>query len=228
MGMNSSQRYVGHVLFEGSSTAKGHGDPEGLGYAGRIEQYYRAYNKAAQHKPGQTCRYVYTHMHGQPDRNMTQYVHDLEQHALEARRLTFSGLGVRLVGVFVVSAYLTAITAQQGEGGALRVWRDTLERLEDICSQQDIAPVLVAPPDPLPGATFANGKPVPVHMWRRTAAMSHDRVNSLGADYVAADQILGARKGAYMAEDDLHLNAAGYGIVAENIIIRIDDALGIQ
>ena len=31
-----------------------------------------------------------------------------------------------------------------------------------------------------------------------------------------------------MAGDGLHMNAAGYGIVADQLVARIDDVLGIQ
>ncbi|MEK7152718.1 MAG: SGNH/GDSL hydrolase family protein [Patescibacteria group bacterium] len=221
---------IAHILFEGSSTAAGYGDEsERMGYAGRAAYYYRKHNLQVVHNPDIPRNFVYTHLHGQPDNYLPQFVDTLPQHIAEARWSVKSGDDIRMVGVFAIGGFLAGYVSRYGEEETLLYWRRSLRQLEQVCREgpRDIEPIVLALPTPGPNARLANGKEPDFEFRNKLARLALESTDNW-ATYVDLDDIVGNDRARYIAKDDMHPTAAGYDEVSRHLIVLIDDKLGLE
>lgn len=225
-----AESVVGHVFFEGSSTAWGYGDERRLfGYAGRIARYYDAYNTVGVHAaPEPPCRMAYCYMDGQPDRNLPAYAPLFEGRVLDALSWSINPhrYAPRVVGVFLAGGFLSHLVKHQGVDGALQSWRTALHTLRMTCERRGVAAIGISPPEPMGDVRFGNGQEADLSFFRTVQRITADHM-SAWTRYVSIDAILGAEKPQCMAPDNLHVNARGYDKVAAHLLPMINARLGI-
>jgi hypothetical protein len=219
---------IGNVHIEGSSTAMGMGDEaRKMGYAGRMLYHYIDYGMTVRDVDELPCKWVYVYNDGAVNKDLTTFVPKLSSRVSE---LVWPPGPIvkgekRHIGVYAVGWYDDRWLEEAGEE-MLDRWQLALERLEDVCLEYNVTPVIIGTPRPDPETVYFNGRRPNIAMLDRLADMTAKHTESW-ATYATFEDIVGADRPNCMAADTLHPNARGHSRIARFLIPLVNDILEI-
>lgn len=228
-------RHVGHLYFDGSSTALGLGDDSGrCGFVGRTKTHYITYNDLPA-RDRDPCVAVLLRDDSDTDKHTLQLASHLDKELTQGgatalindvnlyRALYDSNCRVQRIGVLLLGQYPYAWNRRPDDPLNMKQWGEGLERIESACLS-------------LFDYTFVIGRPRPqshhrtnLPLFDAIAARTQRHVSRWDdTQYVSFRDILpsqNADEATYMAPDGIHPNAEGHEQIARFLISRIDTIL---
>lgn len=223
-----------HLIFEGSSSTNGFGDElHHGGFAGRIDSHLREHYEHLIDTDTWTRAdgWSYVTNHAQCNQLLPEWVGSMPGHMSQnLRRSRFKEQTGRL-GIFVLEGhplYLQRRYDQTHSGGPslLQRWRDSLEAIQEECSDLQVHALFVQMPPPLRriGETGLKIQATLVEQTMKTCASMDDNEGSFVS---VADMLEGQGIQSFIYKDNMHPNARGHELIFRHLLPLVYDRLGI-